>query len=45
MNVLANLARNKGDPKIISAGPSSFGSADRLAPECVNESETAGLGI
>jgi hypothetical protein len=27
----SNLVRSKGDPKIISSGPSSLGSADRLA--------------
>jgi hypothetical protein len=31
MKFLANLARNKGDPKILKTGPSSVGAADRLA--------------
>jgi len=31
MTFIANVARNAGDPKILAAGPSSLGSADRLA--------------
>jgi len=31
MNQIANIARSKGDPKVISTGPSSFGASDRLA--------------
>src|SRR3954470_14072912 len=30
MNQIANIARSKGDPKVISTGPSSFGASDRL---------------
>jgi hypothetical protein len=31
MTYLANITRSKGDPKIVRSGPSSVGSADRLA--------------
>jgi hypothetical protein len=31
MNVIANLARNKGDPRILKSGRSSLGAADQLA--------------
>ena len=31
MNFIANLARNKGDPRILKSGTSSLGAADRLA--------------
>jgi hypothetical protein len=30
MNYVANLARSEGDPKILSTGPSSLASSDRL---------------
>jgi hypothetical protein len=30
MNYIANLARSEGDPKILSTGPSSLASSDRL---------------
>jgi hypothetical protein len=28
---VSNIARSKGDPKVISTGPSSFGASDRMA--------------
>ena len=28
---ISNIARSKGDPKILNSGPSSLGAADRLA--------------
>src|SRR3954454_21665768 len=31
MNQIANIARSKGDPKVISTGPSSFGASERMA--------------
>ena len=31
MNYVANVARAKGDPRIVHSGPSSLGGADRLA--------------
>lgn len=31
MNLLSNLVRPEGDPKVLSTGPSSLSSADRLA--------------
>lgn len=31
MGTIANFVRSKGDPKVISTGPSSFGASDRMA--------------
>jgi hypothetical protein len=31
MGILSKFVRSKGDPKIISTGPSSFGASDRMA--------------
>lgn len=31
LSVLSNIARSKGDPKVLKSGPSSLGASDRLA--------------
>ena len=28
---ISNIARSKGDPKVLHSGPSSLGAADRMA--------------
>src|SRR3954469_4144346 len=31
MEKISNISRSQGDPKVISTGPSSFGTSDRMA--------------
>ena len=41
---ISNIARSKGDPKVIHSGPSSLGAADRLAKALRDSRKRRGSG-